>query len=688
MTNVTKKLFLVVLCAMTVVCAKAAIAVSGSDGSYTLTVGTGTTADDWTNLSSDVKGATSIKIVTTDSYELTSTDMTKICRDWNDAPYLFTAVTTLNLENADVATDNTSSADNNDLWKLKRLSTLQVITFPKSAIYIPERCLQGNTTVTEIIIPNGDTAGTMTLSSQCFSQMTALKKIIVGSAVGSFGTQTFQGSTALESVEFVPGVTTIGEGAFQGCTGIKSIILPESVTSIGQLAFEYTNIESIRLPNTLKTIGNCAFDQCHQLKSITIPASVKTIETGAFQHNWNLTDVYVLGTTTKCAADAFAPESTYSQLAAAAVADRTGTTVNRSWFKYTGTEFSAPAVLHYPSAAKSYYVNKAYSAFSNYTLTDADGDVWPNPDNISSVVDYFAHPAYLSEGNTERSYGGAAGYNQSDYYGWNNFMLATSKVEQEVWPETRVTADRWYSMIFPFAMTKAQIEGAFGAGTEVCEFSKVATASTTDANGNTVKTITLYFSTDVTATEAHHPYMIHPSVKTTAKDANGNLIGNTIAGVDKTAALASEATANKVTVTVDGYKFIGSYGVTTETYIPKYDYYLGGGDGTYQLGFYRMMSDVTPRTWGYWTKYTAIVEPPTKDNASAKFMPASFGDMDDGTVTKIDVVAGAQGGVAVRTAYADKVFNMQGQVVREGTTSLDGLDKGMYIVNGKKYVVK
>jgi hypothetical protein len=139
---------------------------------------------------------------------------------------------------------------------------------------------------------------------------------------------------------------------------------------------------------------------------------------------------------------------------------------------------------------------------------------------------------------------------------------------------------------------------------------------------------------------------------------------------------------------VDGYKFIGSYGVTTETYIPKYDYYLGGGDGTYQLGFYRMMSDVTPRTWGYWTKYTAIVEPPTKDNASAKFMPALFGDMDDGTVTKIDVVAGAQGDVVVHTAYADKVFNMQGQVVREGTTSLDGLGKGMYIVNGKKYVVK
>jgi hypothetical protein len=37
---------------------------------------------------------------------------------------------------------------------------------------------------------------------------------------------------------------------------------------------------------------------------------------------------------------------------------------------------------------------------------------------------------------------------------------------------------------------------------------------------------------------------------------------------------------------------------------------------------------------------------------------------------------------------SDKVFNIQGQLVRTGSTSLEGLDKGIYIVNGKKYVVR
>ncbi|GEM_PF-161762 len=686
MTNFTRKFLLLILCLMMGICAKAGITVSGSNGTYVLTVSTGTTASDWTGLSSDVKTATSITIVTSGGYELTSTDVSEFCGDWSIAS-VFTKVTTLNLENADVATDNVEDTNTNDLWKLKRLVTLKELTFPKSTVYIPAQCLQGNGNVEEIIIPNNTVAGTMTLCSQCFSQMTALKKVVIGSAAGTFVNQTFQGSTVLQYVEFQPGVTTIGDGAFQGCTGITSIILPESVTSIGQLAFEYTNIESIRLPNTLKTIGNCAFDQCHQLKSVTIPASVETIETGAFQHNWNLTDVYVLGTTTKCAADAFAPESTYNGVAASA--DRKGTTVNSSWFKYNGTEFKAPAVLHYPTAAKNYYVNKAFTAFSQYTLTDANGDIWPNPDNISSLVDYFAHPDYLSEGNTERKYDGTSGYNQSDYYGWNNFMLITSTVEQDVWPEKRITEDRWYSMVFPFAMTQAQIEGAFGAGTEVCEFSKVATSTTTE-NGTTINTITLYFSDDVTSTAAHHPYMIHPSVKTTATTTGGELIGNTIAGVDKTAAIAAETGASMVTVTKDGYDFIGSYGVTESTLIPKYSYYLGGGTGTgYEIGFYRMMNDDSSRTWGYWTKYTAIVEPQTKSDASAKYLPVCFGTQEDNTITRIDVVAGeVDDNTTVRTVYIDKVFNMQGQVVREGTSSLDGLDKGIYIVNGKKYVVR
>jgi hypothetical protein len=653
----------------------AAITVS-TDGDFTVvTVGAGTTAADWTALDADAKAATAVKVVTQTGYALTSDDMTAICGNWNNAS-VFTAVRRLDLEDADVASASSTDTNVNDLWKLNRLATLQEVTFPRSAAYIPERCLQGNTTVTKIILPNNDPAGKTTLLTQCFSQMKALKSIVVGSSVSSFGTQAFEGSTGLENVEFEVGVTTIGQGAFQGCTGIRNIVLPESVTSIEAQAFENTNIESIRLPNTLKTIGELAFDACPSLKSITIPPGVERIASRAFQANNSLTDVYVLGTDTKCAADAFEPATTYNSLAASTAEGREGDTVNRTWFRSENTSYPSPTMLHYPAEAKDKYLNKAFGTYPGWTLVDGAGNVWPNPENIKNLVDYFAHPENLSD-------------NQVDYYGWNNFMLATSGVETEVWNETRITDDRWYSMVFPFAMTKAQIEGAFGAGTEVCEFTKVETSDAM-VDGNQVTSITLYFDTDVTVTEPHHPYMIHPSVKTTARDASGKLIGNFIAGIDIAEAQASETGAAMVAVNRNGYTFKGSYGVTESTYIPQYAYYLGGGDGTgYTLGFYRMMSADQTRDWGYWTKYTAIVSPDNATAASAKMLNVSFLATDNGT-TDIKVAAGAETSGHRRSAThtADRVYTLQGQLVRQGSGSLDGLDRGIYIVNGKKYVVR
>ena len=38
--------------------------------------------------------------------------------------------------------------------------------------------------------------------------------------------------------------------------------------------------------------------------------------------------------------------------------------------------------------------------------------------------------------------------------------------------------------------------------------------------------------------------------------------------------------------------------------------------------------------------------------------------------------------------HIDIVVNINGQVVRRGTTSIEGLPKGIYIINGKKYFVK
>jgi hypothetical protein len=57
---------------------------------------------------------------------------------------------------------------------------------------------------------------------------------------------------------------------------------------------------------------------------------------------------------------------------------------------------------------------------------------------------------------------------------------------------------------------------------------------------------------------------------------------------------------------------------------------------------------------------------------------------DPGIVTAIEEAkkAGAE------VEYMDIVVSINGQVVRRGSTSIEGLPKGLYIINGKKYFVK
>ena len=100
-------------------------------------------------------------------------------------------------------------------------------------------------------------------------------------------------NTVLQSVKFeqTSNITTIGSYAFNSCTKLESIVIPKSVTSMGTAAFKgCISLTDVRFQTNadgtvnLKTIPTQCFRYC-PFTSIEIPEGITTIGDEAFQFN-------------------------------------------------------------------------------------------------------------------------------------------------------------------------------------------------------------------------------------------------------------------------------------------------------------------------------------------------------------------------------------------------------------------
>lgn len=139
--------------------------------------------------------------------------------------------------------------------------------------------------------------------------------------------------------------------------------------------------------------------------------------------------------------------------------------------------------------------------------------------------------------------------------------------------------------------------------------------------------------------------------------------------------------------------------------IPKGAYFLGRR-GRGWPKYFREIADENREnpTGGFWTQYTAIIVPNEAalegiekelDGTTAmskgfemKFDESFEGDVIDQENIQTIIEDARKEGVEPVVEYMDVVVNINGQIVRSGSTSIEGLPKGVYIVNGKKYFVK
>ena len=95
--------------------------------------------------------------------------------------------------------------------------------------------------LTSVTIPNSVTI----IGGSAFSGCSSLTSVTIPNSVTTIENYTFSGCSSLTSVTIPNSVTTIGNEAFYNCSSLTSVTIPNSVTTIGRDAFDNTNMTKI-----------------------------------------------------------------------------------------------------------------------------------------------------------------------------------------------------------------------------------------------------------------------------------------------------------------------------------------------------------------------------------------------------------------------------------------------------------
>lgn len=226
----------------------------------------------------------------------------------------------------------------------------------------------------------------------------------------------------------------------------------------------------------------------------------------------------------------------------------------------------------------------------------------------------------------------------------NNVTIGTEGYSYAKENETTVTLNRtmnkglWTTVCLPFSMTEKQVRDAFGEGTRVAEFQGV--------DGNVAKFGMFYYQ----LINGGMPYLIKPS-KNVGE-------GTQINGVTIDAEKALEINGGD-------FSFVGTYDKTT---MPANSHFLGGNDG--KLYFITKEKDISG--------LKAFLKP-VSPTVTKKL---SIGFIGNGGTTAIEAIKDDSQNIGITKGM---VYNLNGQMIGNNTKDLD---KGVYIMNGKKIVVK
>ena len=270
--------------------------------------------------------------------------------------------------------------------------------------------------------------------------------------------------------------------------------------------------------------------------------------------------------------------------------------------------------------------------------------------------DYTAEFEVGNDGMVKLEVANMPAQNQAGWFGFGDVRLfkvadldaITLNENETCTPEAKVadvTLNRtlttyWNSIVLPFAVNKEQIAAQFGEGTVVAAY-KDATIDETST--------TLNFKV-VEEMQANVPYLIKPAQA-------GNTY--TFQGVAIKAADNLEAGEGEI-------KFVGNY--ENGKQLAEGNYFI---DANRNL-FYSANGTETMKA------FRAIFVSTAAAPAKAMFFSIRGNSGETTGIEDVKTLAGK----------TFDVYSIDGMLVRKNATNLNGLAKGVYVVNGKKYIAK
>lgn len=251
----------------------------------------------------------------------------------------------------------------------------------------------------------------------------------------------------------------------------------------------------------------------------------------------------------------------------------------------------------------------------------------------------------------------------------------------------------WNSLILPVNLTKQQLQLAFGANVKLSEKNPEASEdpyviefTSIDIKRTPEETVVL---------KAGVPYIIKPANLNTTTPKEG---GDTYEVINRAEnSLYGNITFTEPYYTINQVTLDTEVDAATVTGNGGNAYDCGKAGDVYFKGTYTMQNNLIPAgsyllSDGKWYHMTVDVKSvkgfrtwlePENGLSNVNVQFSIDGVIDGDTTNSIEGIEND-----INSKANNKVYNMNGQLVRNGSTSLEGLPKGVYIVNNKKYIVK